>query len=138
MKSFSALIKLEVFVLLIIGLVMFLFTLNGCTARKPSDENRAVVAKIISRHVGGGLVKKNPDIASMIEKICQDIISQENPELISSVIKTLSDNQIDDPLLKADIQDIISLLNVKTEKNQIAQVVAEGLLSGILQGWSQL
>lgn len=129
MKNFNVLIR---FAFLIIGLFLF-FTLNGCTLKESNNENQIVIAKITSRHVGDELVKNYPDIAKAVGKICQDIISQENPELINKIIKILNDDQINDPLLRADIQDIISLFNAEIEKTQIAQAIAEGLLSGILQ-----
>lgn len=99
-----------------------------------SDESQVVIAKITSRHVGDELAKNYPEVAVTIEKICRDIIDQEDSELVNSIIEILSNDQIDDPLLRADIQDIISLLNVEIEKTQIIQAIAEGLLSGITGG----
>ena len=136
MKSFSVLIGFEVFAVLVVGLFLLLCILSGCTMREMqiSDENQVVIAKITSRHVGNELVKNYPDIAITIEKICQNIIDQEDSELINSIIEILVDDQIDDPLLRADIQDIINLLNVEIERSQIIQAIAEGLLSGITGG----
>lgn len=136
MKNFSMLVGFEVFALLIVGLFLLLCILSGCTIREVqvSDESQEVIAKITSRHVGNELAKNYPEIAITVEKISRDIIDQEDPELINSLIKILVDDQIDDSLLKADIQDIISLLNAEIEKTQIIQAVAEGLLSGIAGG----
>jgi hypothetical protein len=136
MKSFSVLIGFEVFAVLVVGLFLLLCILSGCTMREMqiSDENQVVIAKITSRHVGDELAKNYPEVAVTIEKICRDIIDQEDSELVNSIIEILSNDQIDDPLLRADIQDIISLLNVEIEKTQIIQAIAEGLLSGITGG----
>lgn len=136
MKNFSVWIGLEVFTLLMVSLLALVFVMNGCTTREiqVSDESQEVIAKITSRHVGNELAKSYPEIAVTVEEICRDIIDQDNSELINSLIKILVDAQIDDQLLRADIQDIISLLNVEIEKTQIIQAVAEGLLSGIAGG----
>lgn len=136
MKSFSVLIGFEVFAVLVVGLFLLLCILSGCTMREMqiSDENQVVIAKITSRHVGDELAKNYPAVAVTVKKICRDIIDQEDSELINSIIEILSNDQIDDPLLRADIQDIISLLNVEIEKTRIIQAIAEGLLSGIAGG----
>lgn len=131
----------------VLFLVIVMLFMAGCTAGQGQPqiqvdpEDQAVIGKITGRHAGNELAKHYPDIAKNVVAVCNDIINEDNPDiivtLVKSVIITLSDSQIDDELLKADIKDIMELIKVKSgveitkEQMSVIKAVAEGLVSGI-------
>ena len=136
---------------LISVLVIALMFVAGCAPGQGQPQiqidpgSQIVIGKITGRHAGNELAKRYPDIAKEVIPICNDILEKDNPDVVvtlaRSIVTVLTNSQIDDPLLKADIKDILGMINIQsgviaTEK-QIAAIkaVAEGLISGIeLQG----
>lgn len=128
----------------LLAIVMFMV---GCTTGQGQPqiqidpEDQAVAGKILGRHAGNELAKRHPDIARNVAVICEDIIKEDNPDIIVTLVKsailTLSDSQIDNALLKADIKDILGAIDVKsgievtTEQMTVIKEIAEGLISGI-------
>ena len=104
-------------------------------------ESQVLMGKIAGRHSGSGLAKRYPDIAKEVIPICNDILEKDNPDVVvtlaRSIVTVLTNSQIDDPLLKADIKDILGMINIQsgviaTEKQiAVIKAVAEGLISGI-------
>lgn len=130
MKKISA-------VLLVV--VMFVF---GCTGGniQVTQESQEAIAKIMARRVGYELAKEYPEIAVQVSAVCQEIIAQEEPDLVRIAINGLIvvlAAEIDDPLLAADIRDILKLIEIESgieitdEHMSIVKNVAEALASGI-------
>lgn len=130
-----------------LGLVMAMFFIFGCaTIQEHVDiqidqESQEVIARITARHAGDELMKRYPDIAEKVIIVCQDIVKEENPDiivtLVNSITKILADDYIKDSLLKADIKEILGMIKIKTgveitEKwMAITKAIAEGLIEGI-------
>ena len=107
------------------------------------QENQEAIAKITARRVGCELAIQYPDIAKEINAICQEIATQDEPDFIKIAIIRLSvvlTTDIKDPLLAADIQDILILLKIETDIEitsdhvQTIKSAAIGLISGIKTG----
>ena len=100
-----------------------------------------VIAKIAGRRAGYELAKEYPAIAVEVHAACQEIVAQDEPDLVgiavNRLIVVMLAAEIDDPLLAADISDILSMIRIEPgielTKNQMAVIkaVAKGLVSGI-------
>lgn len=128
-------------------LIVIVVFLVGCATGQGqpqiqiNPEDQAIIGKIAGRHAGNELAKHYLDIAGDVATVCSDIIKEDNPDIIITLVKSaitiLSDNQINDKLLKADIKDILGMIDVKSgievtgEQMVIIKAVAEGLQSGI-------
>ena len=132
-------------VLMVIVMLVFVF---GCASgQAPTNQiptidqdSKEFAAKIAGRRAGNELVKKCPDIAAEVLILCQEIVSSDKPDVINIAIKkivVLLADETGDPLLGADINDLLDLLkikpNVEMPPEQVAVVVAaaKGLMSGI-------
>lgn len=125
---------------IVLSMVMFLMV--GCAAGQVQidQDSQEVIAKITGRRAGFELVKSHPDIAKEVSVVCQEIISQSKPDLVIVAVNSLIailGAEIDDPLLVADIKDIVSLikfeygLEISVEQLAVVKAVAEGLSAGI-------
>lgn len=128
-------------------LAIVLFFTIGCATEQGQPqiqidpEDKATIGKIAGRHAGNELAKRYPDIAKDVIAVCSDIIKEDNPDIIVTLVKSaiiiLSDSQINDKLLKADIKDILDMINIKSgieiteEWLAVTKAVSEGLISGI-------
>lgn len=108
-----------------------------------SPESQMAIAKITARRVGYEIAKSYPVIAKEVLAITKAIDIEEKPDIIAIVVGRLGvvlSSKLDDPLLEADIQDLLVLIEVKVDveitENQMAfiKVVSEGLTSGISIG----
>lgn len=125
-----------------IGLAMVMFLMVGCAAGQVQidQDSQEIIAKITGRRTGFEIVKSHPDIAKEMSIVCQEIISQSKPDLVIVAVNSLIailGAEIDDPLLAADITDILTLIKIEsgveiTEKQiAVIKTVAEGLSAGI-------
>jgi hypothetical protein len=132
-----------------IGKCMFIFFLIisfavvGCTGTQIQidQDGKEVIAKIAGRRAGSELVKEYPDVAEHVNAACQDIVAQDEPDFISIATNRLTAiimaAEIDDPLLVADISDILSMIKIEPgieitpDQMAVIKAVAEGLISGI-------
>ena len=136
---------------LISVLVIALMFVAGCAPGqgqpqiKIDPDSQVLMGKITGRHAGNELAKRYPNIAKEIVPICNDLVEEDNSDIIvtlaRSIVTVLTNSQIDDPLLKADIKDILGIIDIQsgaiaTEKQiAVIKAVAKGLISGIeLQG----
>ena len=123
-------------------LIAMLF-MAGCTTGQVQvdQDSQVVIAKIAGRHAGNELMKKYPDIAIEVAKVCNKVVVEDNSDIIvtlgKSMIAVLTDSQIEDSLLKTDIADITEMIEVKSgitvteEQLAVIQAIATGLISGI-------
>lgn len=118
------------------------FTVVGCagTQVQIDQDGQEVIAKITGRRVGSEIAKKYPDIAREVLALSKAIIVADEPDIIAIVVKrvaVLLSGEVDDPLLAADISDILDRVKIETdvgittEQITIVKAVAEGLASGI-------
>lgn len=130
--------------LLIVGLLIVgLFT--GCISGQVqiNQESQDAIAKITGRRVGYELAIQYPDVAKEVNVICQEIVAQDELDFIKIAINRLSvalTAKINDPLLAADIQDILALVKIETDieitgdQVQTIKAAAIELISGIKIG----
>jgi len=127
--------------------LVVIFTLAGCAGSQIQidQDGQETIAKIAGRRAGSELAKEYPDVAEHVYAACQDIVSQDEPDSISIAVNRLTAimmaEEIDDPLLAADISDILSMIKIEPgieitlDQMAIIKAVAEGLASGIeIQG----
>lgn len=130
---------------IILAMIMFLMT--GCADIQEyiqiDQESQEVIARITGRRAGYELAKEYPIIAGQVNTVCTKIIATENPDIIAVATKQLVivlTAEIDDPLLAADITDILTLIKIESgvemTETQIAVIkaVAGGLSAGIEVG----
>lgn len=131
-----------------IGKYMFMlflvisFAVVGCagTEVQIDQDGQEVIAKITGRRVGSEIAKKYPDIAREVLALSKAIIVADEPDIIAIVVDRLAvvlSAEVSDPLLAADINDVLSLIKIETdvgittEQMTNIKAVAEGLVSGI-------
>lgn len=111
------------------------------------QKSQETIAKITARRVGCELEIKYPDVAKEVSAICQEVVNQDEPDFIKIAISRLSvilTAEINDPLLVADIQDILTLLKIEIgieladSQMQTIKAVAIGLINGIKIGGNKL
>ena len=126
-----------------IVLIMAIF-LCGCISFQVGSDEKELAAKIAARHVGFELQKEYPDIAKEVLALSEEILLAEKDDIlliaIDRVISVLTDEVIDDPLLAMDIQDLVSLVQIKAdveitqEQKDLVDAISKGLISGIELG----
>ena len=127
--------------ILFLAIITFIL-LAGCTTGQVQidQDSQVTIAKITGRRAGYQLEIQYPEISHEVLVLSKAILSVENPDLIRITINRIViilAGEVDDPLLVADLQDIISLIKIETgieipdEKMQIIQATAMGLISGI-------
>jgi hypothetical protein len=118
------------------------FAVVGCagTEVQIEQDGQEVIAKITGRRVGSEIAKKYPDIAREVLALSKAIIVADEADIIAIVVDRLAvvlSAEVSDPLLAADINDVLSLIKIETdvgittEQMTIIKAVAEGLVSGI-------
>lgn len=129
-------------------LVFVLLLAIGCAtdgqAPVTNQESKELIAKISGRRIGAELQKNHPDAASEVYTLCCEITISNEADVVDTAIKRLIKvlaDEIGDPLLAADISDLLELLkiipDIEIAPDQLAIIVAaaKGLISGIeLQG----
>lgn len=113
---------------------------DGITVPAIDQDSKELIAKISGRRIGASLQEKYPDIAGEVSFLCQEIAGTDEPDIIDIAIRKLVKilaNEVDDPLLAADISDLMELLHVKTgieiSPDRLAIIVsaARGLANGV-------
>lgn len=130
-----------------IVLAMVMFLMVGCAAIQEyvqvDQESQEIIAKITARRAGYELAKEYPVIANQVNTVCAEIIATEGADLIVVAVKQLVialTAEIDDPLLAADITDILTLIKIESgieitgEQIAVIKAVARGLSVGIAIG----
>lgn len=122
-------------------LLILIVALCGCSVVQIAPESQATIAKIAGRHVGYELMLNYPDVAKEVLPVCQTILNADGNDLIvnltDQIIITLISVEINDPLLVADISNLVDMIQVKIETELTPEqaitikAVAEGLSSGI-------
>jgi len=122
-------------------LIVILFIVSCATGQIQVDqESQIAVAKITGRRAGYSLERQYPEISHEVLALSKAILSEEKPDLvriaIDRVVIVLA-AEIDDPLLAADLRDVIALIKIETgieisdERLKIVKSIAEGLIAGI-------
>lgn len=102
--------------------------------------SQEAIAKIAGRRAGYELEKQYPEISHEVLALSKAVLVDEEPDIVRIVIDRLVvvlATEIDDPLLKADIKDILDMINIQLgvvvtkEQMAVVKAVAEGLISGI-------
>lgn len=125
---------------IVLSVIMTIF-LCGCISFQVGSDEKELAAKIAARHVGFELQKEYPNIAKEVLGLSKEILLAEKDDVllitVNRVISVLTDVVIDDPLLTMDIQDLVSLIQVKVdveitqEQKALINAISKGLVSGI-------
>ena len=126
--------------------ILYLMCL-GCALLSLDGESTEVVMRIGARNVGAHLVAQYPACARNIIHPAEAVLvgDEETARNFPEMLRGLILDKIDDPLLRADVRDLIGMITFKGgnidrgEMNKIQQarivrVVARGLLEGIRGG----
>ena len=123
------------FMLIILGIF-----LSACAWMTQKIESTEVISKISARRIGAEIQFKYPVVAKEIHKVCTMVlvdIDNEEPEALKYYIHELLQQHIGEPLLVADIIDLIDIIEIKPnlpldeEQVRIVKTIAEGFISGI-------
>jgi hypothetical protein len=132
----------KISVLFVIGL----FFLVGCATDQGQPqiqidpESQVIIAKIAGRRAGYELEKQYPEVSHEVLALSKAILIEKEPDIVRIVVDRLVvvlAAEIDDPLLAADLQDIVALIKIETgveitdKHMRLIQAAAEGLISGI-------
>lgn len=128
-------------ILFIIIAIIAMLTISCTTVPiNVSEDSQETIAKIAGRRAGFELEKQDPEISHEVLALSKAILVDEEPDIIRVVINRLVvilAAEIDDPLLAADLKDVIALVKIETgieitvEHMRVIQATAEGLISGI-------
>lgn len=120
------------FAVLMIG---FVFLLTSCATVKIGQEGQEVLAKISARRIGHYLQTKQPEIAKECLPVAKAFVDkQESSGLFKDFVLAVTDG-IDDPLLKADIEDLLSMIEIQgPEIPENYATVLEAAMNGFHQG----
>lgn len=72
-------------------------------------------AKIASRRVGAELQKQYPDVAKEVKAVCKVILLESDENALRPLAEALLSEQVKDPMLVADISDLITILELEIE-----------------------
>lgn len=126
---------------IVILMIGFMFLLVSC-ATSPiqvpiqiGQDSQEILAKIGARRIGSYLQVKYPEIAKECLPMAKAFVDKkESSGLFKDFLKSATE-KIDDPLLKADIKDILSMIEIKgPEIPENYAVVLESAMNGFYQG----
>lgn len=123
-------------------LIIVMFFMIGCTTGQVQvdQDSQETIAKIAARRAGYELESHYPEISHEVLGLSKAILIDEESDIVRIVVDRLAivlAAEIDDPLLAADLQDIIALIKIDTgleitaEQMAVIKAVATGLVSGI-------
>lgn len=133
-------------IVLLVSILFLLLTImhfiSGCTTGQIQidQESQTTIAKITGRRAGYELENKYPEVSHEVLALSKAILLVEEPDLVRIAINRIVivlATEIDDPLLAADLQDIIVLIKIEAgleisdEHMQVIQAASKGLVSGI-------
>lgn len=122
----------------LLGMIFAVCFILGCPGLQIQGNSQELVVKMSARHVGHKLAVENPDVALMLAPLAEMVLTSPTAyggSLISQ-LRAVAVNKIRDPLLKADISDLVGLIKIDGPTIAVSQVrliraIANGLLEGI-------
>lgn len=124
---------------MMVSLVSFVFLLMSCATIQIGQDSQEVLAKISARRIGNHLQVKYPDIAKECLPIAKAFVDkQESSGLFKDFVLAIT-NEIDDPLLKADIEDLLSIIEIQgpdipDNYTAILDSAMNGFYKGLIMG----
>ena len=126
----------------VLSVVIFILFLVGCQGLQIQPQEQNIVLKVLSRHAGIQLVKADQNIAKMLIPYLETIVknSKDTTELYGFVRNILTEklDELDNPILTADIQDMLDILEMRLpkitipeDKIKLIKTGASGFLTGI-------
>lgn len=100
---------------IVILMIGFTFLLISCAVApiQIGQDSQEVLAKIGARRIGNYLQMKYPGVAKeFLPKAKAFVDKQEDPGLFKDFLLAMT-NGIDDPILKADILDLLSMIEIQ-------------------------
>lgn len=113
--------------------LIIVFTIIGCAGIQFTRTEQDVVAKISARHIGDELMKQYPEVALQVADIAKIALAKNDITAMDSISNLLL-TQVKDPLLRLDIRDLLSLIEVKVEIPEKQATIIKDILQGLIQG----
>lgn len=114
---------------LLIGF-LFLFGLVGCAGIHFSQPEQDVVYKVAARRVGYEIAKEYPKVAEEIVEMSLEDVETISMECVEKMLLA----QIDDELLRRDIEDLLGLVEVDISITERSEDVIKNLIKSLVQG----
>lgn len=77
-----------------------------------TDEQQQLVTRIVARRAGWGLAKWQPEFARMAAKLARAYLGAADAGVLSNLIGMLAKQEIKDPMLAADVADLLEILEI--------------------------
>lgn len=116
-------------------ILTFLIACSGITI-SGQDEISQAAATIIARRIGVGFAEKNADLRVPASVFCDLVITGEiTDETVAIAKQYLEANLAHDPLLMADLNDLLKLVSLDTNGGQLdiglIRAAAQGFKAGL-------
>ena len=117
-------------------IILVLGLLYGCGTIQLKPTEQSMVAKIAGRRIGHTLAQARPDIAYKLVPLAEiALIREEATVSFANATKKLL-AEIEDPLLKSDIEDLLSLVEIQgpeipSDQMKIVRAALKGFLMGV-------
>jgi len=123
--------------LICISIAAILALCIGCSGITLSgqDELSRAAASIIARRIGAGFAEKNADLRVPASVFCDLVISGEiTDETVAIARQYLEENIANDPLLMADLNDLLKLVRIDATgqlNTGLIRAAAQGFKAGL-------
>lgn len=116
-------------------MISFMFLLVSCATIQIGQDSQEILAKISARRIGYHLQIEYPKIAQECLPIAEAFVyKQESYGLFKDFILAVTDG-IEDPLLKADIKDLLSVIEIQgSEIPDNYKMILDLAMNGFYQG----
>lgn len=121
----------------IVVAAIMMIVISACGHIQINQDNQELIAKIAARQLGAELMKRHSVVAEQAVLVAQAFIDEEGNQVeLLDVFKEAIIGQIDDAVLAANIQDVLSIIKVKgsvipEEQMAVIQAVMSGFVEGV-------
>lgn len=116
-------------------MIGFMFLLVSCATIQIGQDSQEILAKISARRIGYHLQVKYPEVAQECLLVAKAFVDkQESYGLFKDFILATTDG-IDDSILKADIEDLLSLIEIQgADIPDNYEMILDSAINGFHQG----
>jgi len=105
-------------------IIFTIITLAGCSMVGIRSDVSDVAERIIARRLAYEIARENPEIIKPGLIICDTILDESNTSTLQNhyayIVSALSDYTASDPMLRADLMDLLSMLEIKTPDKPVS------------------
>ena len=117
--------------------LLIMFVICGCGIKLSKGE-QDLAASIMARRIGYTIAEKYPDVAARIAPMAEMILIESDAVVndLASQIRDIVLSDISDPILRADISDLMGLIVIKGPdvgqyQVKLIRAASKGLLMGV-------